>query len=211
MRLILRGGPGIKKIVVPIGRRVFETVSQIETGRGRIEARKTRVDRVRSSWLIEQYQFCFFDRTDALKSFFLGHPSGGGDFYVQEVRSTRSKTPATNQFLSLVYAKAKIRLSGFFGRPIPHGNGSFPERSLMLLWEFMKEFLKGSGFRRLLSQAEFEIFDTVEINFKAGWRDVDRTRRLERFTGEVEERKRRYTLLERFTGVVHLEYLLQGE
>ena len=211
MRLILKFGPGIKKVVVPIGRKVFETVSQQQTSRGRIETRKTLVDRVRKPWLIEQYQFCFFDRKNELTSFLLGYPDGVNDFYIQEMRSTRSRAPSTDQFLSLLYEKAKVRMAGFLGHKRANGNGSYPERGLVLLWEYMKDYLKGMGIRRLLSQAEFEIFDTVEINFKIGWRDVDRGRGLERCIGNIESRRRHYSLLERLTGVVYLEYLLHPE
>jgi len=48
----------------------------------------------------------------------------------------------------------------------------------------------------------------AEITFKLGWQDVNRERKIEQYNGNINERKKNYTLTEKITGAIYLEYLL---
>jgi len=209
MGLILKTGFGIKKIVLPIGKRKFETIESSEFPYGDIEIKKTKSSKVNNNWLIEQYKFNFYDKKGNLKGFLLGNPEGNKKFYVQEMRSTNSKFPSTSNPLKLVYEKAKIRLSEYFHIKRKSEKTSIFERNIFYLWDYVKEYLNQKGIEKLLTQAECEVIDMAEITFKLGWKDVNRKRQIEKYDGNLEERKKHYTSLEKLSGALYLEYLLK--
>ncbi len=210
MGLILKAGFGIKKIVLPIGKRTFKTIKEDENHNGIIRVKKTENTAVNNKWLIEQYMFEYYDEKDNLKSYLLGNPEGEKFFYVQEIKSIKSNVPTTSTPLKLVYSKVKKRISSHLGIKVKKAPCPSFERNLLFLWDYTKNFLEKSGVNRLVTQAEFEAADLAEIDFKVGWRDVDRGRRLEQYVGNIEERQKHYTTLEKIFGAIYLEYPLKN-
>ncbi|HIH52270.1 MAG: hypothetical protein A2046_09315 [Bacteroidetes bacterium GWA2_30_7] len=205
MKFILKTGFGIKKIVLPFGKRKFNTIDETELPSGKIKVKKTNNSFVNNNWLIEQYKFCFYDKEGNLGSFLLGNPEGKNNFYVQEMRSLKSDLPSSSDPLRLVYEKAKTRLSKYFkikrNKKIPFSC----ERNLVYLWNHTKNYLKERGIEKLLTQAEYEVVDTAEIDFKLGWQDVNKERKIEQYVGNLQEREKNYTILEKLTGTIYLE------
>jgi len=140
-----------------------------------------------------------------LGSFLLGNPEGKNNFYVQEMRNLKSDLPSSSEPLRLVYEKAKTRLSKYFkikrNKKIPFSC----ERNLVYLWNHTKNYLKERGIEKLLTQAEYEVVDTAEIDFKLGWQDVNKERKIEQYVGNLQEREKNYTILEKLTGTIYLE------
>ncbi|NCN52054.1 hypothetical protein GW931_03515 [archaeon] len=207
MGLILKAGFGIKRIVLPIGKKQFETIKELEFPYGDVEVKKTKSSIVNNNWLIDQYKFNFYNKEGDLKAFLLGNPQGEKEFYVQELRSTKSNFPSTSSPLKFLREKAKIRLSDYFNVERQKNPFSF-EKGSLYIWNYTKEYLKNEGIERLLTQAECEVVDMAEITFKLGWQDVNRERKIEQYNGNINERKKNYTLTEKITGAIYLEYLL---
>lgn len=213
MGIILKTGIGTKKIriLVPIGKRIFKTLKEEKGYNGTIKIEKTNSAPVNNTWLIEQYKFGYYDETGQLRSYFLGNPYGKEDFYLQEVRSMRAGIGTTRDPLKFIAKKAGIRLSKLLGiKRNNHCNFSF-ERNMLYLWNYTKDYLKEKGIQKIITQAEFEIVDTAEMDMKIGWRDMDRTRKLEQYVGNKAERKKHLTFTERFCGNLYLEYPLNRE
>ncbi len=212
MGKILRTGLGTKKlvIVIPLGKKEFKPILEEPSPRGTIKVEKTNSSPVNNRNLIEQYRFGYYDENGDLKSYLLGNPFGERDFYLQEMRNMSLGPSAHTSPLKLITGKARIRLSNILGVGIQKNNGHGPafERSLFYLWNFTKGYLKEAGVERLITQAEFELIDTAEIDMKLGWRDIDRTRRLEQYVGNKAERKKHLTIPERVCGTIYLEYPL---
>ena len=121
------------------------------------------------------------------------------------MRSLKSDLPSSSDPLRLVYEKAKTRLSKYFkikrNKKIPFSC----ERNLVYLWNHTKNYLKERGIEKLLTQAEYEVVDTAEIDFKLGWQDVNKERKIEQYVGNLQEREKNYTILEKLTGTIYLE------
>ncbi|PJE81289.1 hypothetical protein COU58_03150 [Candidatus Pacearchaeota archaeon CG10_big_fil_rev_8_21_14_0_10_32_42] len=207
MGLILKIGLGIKKIVFPIGGKKFGTIEEVPLNNGKIRVKKTNSVYVNNNSFIEQYKFCFYDKEEKLGSYLLGNPEGENNFYVQEIRSLKSNLPS-NYEIKFFYEKIKLK----FSKSLKNSKKDILpscERNLLYLWNYSKKYLKEKGIEKLLTQAEFELVDTAEIDFKLGWQDVDRNRQIEKFVGNQKERKKHYTLLEKITGALYLEYYLK--
>jgi len=73
MGIILKTGVGTKKIVIilPIGKKIFNTIKEEEKYNGIIKVEKTDSFPINNRWLIEQYRFGYYDKNGQLKSYFL--------------------------------------------------------------------------------------------------------------------------------------------
>lgn len=213
MGIILKTGIGTKKIriLVPIGKRMFETLKEDKGYNGTIKIEKTNSAPVNNTWLIEQYKFGYYDETGQLRSYFLGNPYGKKDFYLQEGRSMKANIGTTRNPLKFIGKKAEIRLSNLLGIKKNHNCNISFERNMLYLWNYARDYLKEKGIGKILVQAEFEIIDAAEMEMKMGWRDMDRTRRIEQYVGNKSERKKHLTFTEKFCGNIWLEYPLNGE
>jgi hypothetical protein len=210
MGIILRTGLGTKKIVlvIPIGKKVFRTIKEEEGYKGIVKVEKTDSQPVNNKWLIEQYRFSYYDENEELRSYFLGNPSGEKEFYLQEMRSLKAGQGTNGSPLKLISEKAKVRLANIFCLKRKKENCHSFERNLFYLWNYTKNYLKESGIERMITQAEFELVDTAEIDMKVGWRDINRDRKIEQYLGNIIERKKHYTIPERLAGTLSLEYPL---
>lgn len=212
MGMILRTGLGTKKIVlvIPVGKKVFTTIREEEGYKGTIKVEKTDSQPVNNKWLIEQYRFGYYDENGELRSYFLGNPSGEKEFYLQEMRSVKAGQGTNGSPLKLIAGKAKVRWANIFGLKKKNEHCPSFERNLFYLWNYTKNYLKESGIEKMITQAEFELVDTAEIDLKVGWRDMDRKRKIEQYVGNIVEREKHYTIPERLAGTLYLEFPLNG-
>lgn len=209
MSLVLRLGPGIKKINIALGKRKFETIDQLKEKNWRIDVKKTNNSYVNNTWAIEQYLFLHYNQEGTLKNLIKGHLQGEKNFYLQELRNLDSNLPTTSQPLKILSEKVKLRLG------VKHPNDIAKKQLLnkggFLLYKKTEGYLRGMGIEKMLAQAEFEIIDVPELLFKLGWKDYDQKRKMEKYIGNKEERKKHYTLLEKFTGAVYLQHFLNSK
>ncbi len=210
MGKILRTGLGTKKIVivVPIGEKKFKTIKEEKGYRGLVKVEKTDSHPVNNDWLIEQFRFGYYDENGELRGYLLGNPCGEMDFYLQEMRNLNVGQGTNGNPLKLIAEKAKIRWANIRGIKANSTYCPSFERSLFYLWNYTKDYLRGMGVEKLITQAEFELIDAAEIDMKLGWRDMDRKRRLEQYVGNKAERKNHLTIPERICGTIYLEYPL---
>ncbi len=211
MSLILRLGLGIKKINIAIGKRNFQTIEEMENSHRKIKIKKTNSYFVNNNWAINQYKFCHYDKNGNLRSYMQGNPQGKNNFYIQEIKIMNYSLTTTAQPMKVFYEKAKKRIIKFLNLKEKEKEKISFERNLFFVWEKTKEYLKSKGIEKLLTQVEFELVDFAEIEFKLGWRDVDKKRKIEQYRGNIDQRKDHYTLLERSTGTLYLEYPLNSK
>jgi len=125
------------------------------------------------------------------------------------MRSIKAGTGTNGTPLKLIAKKAKIRLFNIFRIKENCSLHISSERALFYLWDYAKNYLKEKGVEKLITQAEFEIIDTAEIDMKMGWKDMNKERKLEQYIGNKIERKKHLTLPEKICGTIYLEYLLK--
>jgi hypothetical protein len=216
MGLILRVGPGYKKADLYLGNQKFKKIDEFFFGKEKITLEKTKnfyVDNIR---FLERWKFSYLDENQKVKSYILGHPiieEHQKCFYIKNIQSKdmQGKGPISNS-LSLAKYNLKKGLSdktSLIKPPEYPFKKSQNGRSILKTWFFIKEYLRDKNFKKLLAQADYRFYDTLSFDLKLGWKDKNRERKIEEFKGNPTERKKRYNLLEKITGVVYLEYPLE--
>lgn len=215
MTLILRIGPGIKKLSIPIGKKEFEQIDEQPIGKDKIEIYKTSHPWANHKSIIEEWKFIYKNEENITKSYILGHQQGEKDFYIRSIQSMEVEDSSHGyKLLTLLKYRLNQELSDRFSfiekKEIPFKTVQ-NDRSYFHNFNFTTNYLKEKGFRKIQAQADHKVFNIADMGFRMGWRDVNRERKLEQFVKNIPESKKHLTRLEKISGTVHLEYILNPD
>jgi len=217
MGIVTRLGFGYKKEIIRLGKIEYPLIEEFEVGESKIQLKKTDNKKVDDNLIVNEWRFFYYDKDQNLNGYLVGQPikdkknKEDMNFYLQRIQSSRTKEKIRGAILlEHLLKKGYCALKKQFKSPQEkknNSNGLQNERGIYRLFEFSKSYLKDEGFSRIIAQGNIWIFDTLSLSLKAGFRDLDRERKIEQYK-TPEERKKHYSKLEKITGLVVLEYPL---
>ncbi|MBU2612646.1 MAG: hypothetical protein KKB62_02910 [Nanoarchaeota archaeon] len=217
MGIVTRLGFGYKKEIIRLGKIEYPLIEEFEVGESKIQLKKTDNKKADDDLIVNEWRFFYYDKDQNLNGYLVGQPikdkknKEDMNFYLQRIQSSRTKEKIRGAILLEQLLKKGYRaLKKHFKSPQEkknNSNGLQNERGIYRLFEFSKSYLKDEGFSRIIAQGNIWIFDTLSLSLKAGFRDLDRERKIEQYK-TPEERKKYYSQLEKITGLVVLEYPL---
>ncbi|MCR4327511.1 MAG: hypothetical protein NUV46_02940 [Nanoarchaeota archaeon] len=221
MGFVAKVGFGYKKDPIKIGHIEYPIVEEYNEGNTKIIVKKTDDFKANGVSRVNEWRFFGYDNKNVLQGYLVGQVIKDKDnksrknFYLQRVQSSdlKEKLRVFALFEGL-YKTGHNGLNKIFNfnieKPKNGLNGMSNRKAIYDLFNFSKDYLKKSGFPRMITQGNMWFFDTLSFCIHAGFRDLDRNRMLEQYKN-LEERKKHLSRLEKLTGLVVLEYPFNGQ
>lgn len=216
MGFVTRVGFGYKKDSIKIGHIEYPIVEEYKEGNTKIIVKKTNDSKANGIQRVNEWRFLGYDNKDILQGYIVGQVIRDKDdksrenFYLQRVQSAELKEKLrVFALFEGIYKSGYSELNKIFNfnteKPKNSMNGMSNRKTIYTLFNFSKDYLKESGFPRMIAQGNMWFVDTIGFCINAGFRDLDRERRIEQYK-DKNERKKHYSLLEKMTGLVVFEY-----